>query len=314
LDCGYDSHGELMAEKVTTLARLPLRPPDANKGTCGRVLIVGGSRNMAGAPCLAARGAYRGGAGLVRVAVPAAIREIVAAKVLDECLVDGLEATLAGSFSRAAFLALAKLCEWADVVVLGPGMSQERQTVELVHRVAQEVDTPLVLDADGLNALAGGALKLLTAARSKLPGRALVLTPHPGEMARLLGGSPQDIQNDRVAAALKLARSVGAVVVLKGAGTLVSDGPRLYQNTTGNAGMATGGTGDVLAGLIGALIGQGLNAFDAACLGVYLHGLAGDLAAKRLGVWSMLAGDLAEELPNAFLDYEKRQSAPLCGR
>jgi len=298
-----------MAENVTALPRLPMRAPDANKGDCGRVLIVAGSRGMTGAPCLAARGACRGGAGLVRVAVPETVYGIVASKVLDECLVEGLKRDSAGSFSRIAFPALKTLCEWADVVVMGPGMSQAKQTVELVRRVVEEVDKPLVLDADGLNAFAGGALKLLQAAQRKWPGRMLVMTPHPGEMARLLGGSPRDIQADRAGAALKLTLDASAVAVLKGAGTLVCDGRRMYRNTTGNAGMASGGTGDVLSGLIGALIGQGLGAFDAACLGVYLHGAAGDLASKRLGMWSMLAGDLAEELPNAFLDCAKRQFA-----
>jgi len=298
-----------MADSITNLPRLPVRAPDANKGDCGHVLIVGGSRSMAGAPCLAARGAYRGGAGLVRVAVPATIRDVVATK-LDECLVEGLKKTNIGTFNRTAFRALAALCEWADVVVMGPGMTQAEPAVDLIRRVVKEIDKPLVLDADGLNAFAGGELRLIAAAQRKWSGRMMVLTPHPGEMARLLGVFPREIQADRPGAALKVAQQAGAVVVLKGAGTLVCDGQCLYQNTSGNAGMATGGTGDVLAGLIGALIGQGLRAFDAACLGVHLHGLAGDLAARRLGVWSMLAGDLAEELPSAFLDYEKRQGLP----
>jgi len=298
-----------MAENVTALPRLPARAPDANKGDCGRVLIVAGSRGMTGAPCLAARGACRGGAGLVRVAVPEAVYAIVAAKAPDECLVDGLKKDSAGCFSSMAFPALAALCEWADVVVMGPGMSQAEQTAELIRRLVGEIDKPLVLDADGLNAFAGGGLRLLQAAQRKWTGRMLVLTPHPGEMARLLGGSPRDIQADRAGAVLKLAQSAGAVAVLKGAGTLVCDGRRMYRNATGNAGMASGGTGDVLTGLIGALVGQSLSAFDAACLGVHLHGAAGDLASKRLGMWAMLASDLAEELPNAFLEYEKRQAA-----
>ncbi|MGD0092631.1 MAG: ADP/ATP-dependent (S)-NAD(P)H-hydrate dehydratase, partial [Planctomycetota bacterium] len=175
---------------MTTLPRLPVRAPDAHKNACGCVLIVGGSRNMTGAPCLAARGAYRGGAGLVRVAVPAAVRETVGAKVLDECLVDALKSGSSGCFSLGAFPALARLCDWADVLVMGPGMSQDGETVKLVRRVVRELDVPLVLDADGLNAFAGEGLKLLTAAQSKLAERALVLTPHAGEMARLLGGAP----------------------------------------------------------------------------------------------------------------------------
>jgi NAD(P)H-hydrate epimerase len=294
--------------KVATLPRLPTRARDANKGDCGRVLIVGGSRGMAGAPCLAARGAYRGGAGLVRVVVPATIQDIVAAK-LDECLVDGLKKTNSGVFSHMALRRLNDLQEWADVIVMGPGMTQAESAVRLVLRAVAAFDKPFVLDADALNAFAGARLKSLAAAQRRWLGRMLVLTPHPGEMARLLSCTPRDIQADRPKAALALAQRVNAVVVLKGAGTLVSDGKRLYENRTGNPGMATGGTGDVLAGLIGALIGQGMAAFDAACLGAHLHGLAGDLAARRLGMWSLMAGDVAEELPHAFVTYAEKHGA-----
>jgi ADP-dependent NAD(P)H-hydrate dehydratase len=154
------------------------------------------------------------------------------------------------------------------------------------------VEKPLVLDADGLNAFAGSASKL----QHKFPR---VLTPHPGEMARLLSRSITEVQADRERAVRDCVALTGGVVVLKGAGTLVADGTRLYQNQTGNPGMASGGTGDVLSGMIGALIGQGLSTFDAACLGVYLHGRAGDLVARRIGQHSLIASDLIEALPAA---------------
>jgi len=282
---------------VTATPPLPQRPPDGNKGDFGKVLVVGGSRVMSGAPCMAAKAAYRSGAGLVRIAVPLAVWDIVAIKI-DECLTDGLAQTRTGTLSDKAVPQLTKASNWADVVILGPGLSQEKETSETIRKFVAKLDKALVLDADGLNAFRDGRIEKLKLARSKAANR--VLTPHPGEMARLLGISIPDVQRDRAGAAADCARRSGCVAVLKGAGTLVCDGGRLYKNTTGNPGMATGGTGDVLSGVIGALLGQGLSAFDAECLGVYLHGLAGDLAAERLGMHSLMAGDMIEELPNAF--------------
>lgn len=287
---------------VTNVPRLPARAGDANKGDCGKIVIIGGSRGMAGAPCLAARGAYRGGAGLVRAAVPSSIWDVVAIK-LDECLTEGFGKPGAASFSKNDFSALQKSCEWGSVVVIGPGMGQNPSTVDLIQKLVKEIDRPLVLDADALNSFRDSKIKLLQKASERMPARQVVLTPHPGEMARLLGILPRDVQADRLNVTLDVAQATKAVVVLKGAGTLVCDGKRIYENHTGNAGMATGGSGDVLSGLIGALMGQGQSAFDAACLGVFLHGLAGDFAAKRLGEWSLMAGDLVGELPNAFLSH-----------
>lgn len=246
---------------------------------------------------MAAKAAYRSGAGLVRIAVPLAIWDTVAIKI-DECATEGLAQTRAGTLGAKALPQLRKVSDWADVVVFGPGMSQQKETSETIQKFIVKLDKPLVLDADGLNAFRGGLIEKLKLPPSATPIR--VLTPHPGEMARLLSVSIPTVQKDRTGAVAECAQRSGCVSVLKGAGTLVCDGKRLYKNTTGNPGMATGGTGDVLSGVIGALIGQGLSAFDAACLGVFLHGVAGDLAAARLGVWSMMAGDLLNELPNAF--------------
>lgn len=281
---------------ITRLPALPKWELDANKGDRGKVVIVAGSRGMAGAPCLAARGACRGGAGLVRVAVPLSIWDIAAIK-LDECLTEGLPETQEGSVALSAHKEIEKLSAWADVVVMGPGMSQHLSTATLIQRVFSDIAKPFVLDADALNAFQGH-IASIGAAQQKFPQRPVVLTPHPGEMARLLGITIAEVQSHREDAVRQAAQSAHAVSILKGAGTLVCDGKRIYKNTTGNPGMATGGTGDVLSGLIGALIGQGMEAFDAACLGVHLHGLAGDLAAKAKGC-SMTAGDLVEHLPAA---------------
>lgn len=280
-------------KKFTSVPALPARSADANKGDCGKITIIAGSRGMSGAPCLAARAAYRSGAGLVRVAVPHSIWDIVAVKT-DECLTEGLAETSAGSVARKALRKFGTADEWADVFVIGPGLTQHADTAEAVRELLGRVAQLVVLDADGLNAFSGKLQQL------RRPGANLILTPHPGEMARLLGTSIAAVQADRPRAALECARQSGAVVVLKGAITIVCDGERMYQNTTGNPGMATGGTGDVLTGIIAALAGQGLKPFEAACLGVYLHGFSGDIAATRLGVWSLIAGDLITELPKAF--------------
>jgi NAD(P)H-hydrate epimerase len=275
------------------------------------VLIAGGSRGMIGAPCLAARAAYRGGAGLVKLAVPESLWDLAAVK-LDETLTAGLPETPLGTFSQSALEPLLELAAWADVVVLGPGLSAHPETARLTRLALARINRPVVLDADGLNAFAAigsaqpdarGPLGQLAAAQAALPRRPLILTPHPGEMARLLATSPQAVQRNRPKAARECARAARAVVVLKGAGTLVADGKRLFVNPTGNPGMASGGTGDVLAGLLAALIGQKLAPYAAACLAVYLHGLAGDLAARRLGLWSVTAGDVLAALPAAFLEY-----------
>jgi len=292
-------------ETVATPPPLPSRARDANKGSCGRVLVVGGSRGMAGAPCLAARAALRSGAGLVRIAVPAPIWDVVATKT-DECLTDGLPATARGTLAAAAIDELLELCAWADVVVLGPGLTQDAETVDVIRRVVQESQSALVLDADGLNAYAGGRICHLRNTRRTFSRAPLVLTPHPGEMARLLQKPVAEVQAERTRAVQTCAEWSGAICVLKGAATLVCDGAKLFTNTTGNPGLATGGTGDVLTGVIAALLGQGLDGFGAACLGVHLHGLSGDRVAARLGEWGLIAGDLVCEMPLAFVEYAGR--------
>ena len=278
---------------IRSISRLGRRKRDSHKGDYGRVLIVGGSRGMIGAPALAASAALRAGAGLVKMALPAKIQ--LAAAGLEPCATSlALPDTAAGSFSLAAVAKIISAAKAHDVLAIGPGLDKSAALSKLVAGVIGLADKPVVIDADGLNNLAGinGWPKRV---RAKL-----VLTPHPGEAKRLwrsLGKSAYPAE--RRAAALGLARASGQIVVLKGAGTIVTDGLRVYKNRTGNAGMATGGTGDVLTGIIAALWGQGMTLFDSAVLGVYLHGRAGDLAAEMLGQVSLTARDLLEVLPDA---------------
>lgn len=272
----------------TPLPHLPPRAPDAHKGDFGLALIVGGSRGMTGAVALAGMAALRGGAGLVRLAVPEACLDTVAGFEPSYMTV-GLPADSSGRLAASAFDAIAALADTATVVACGPGLGRSLDLEQLVGRLYQEVRKPMVVDADGLNALSSDADAL------SQPGGPRILTPHPGEFARLIGKKLEPQQ--RPAAAVALAARCRAVVVLKGHRTLITDGTRQAINTTGNPGMATGGTGDVLTGLITALWCQGLEAFDAARLGVHLHGLAGDLAAEELGQVSLIASDLVRFLP-----------------
>jgi ADP-dependent NAD(P)H-hydrate dehydratase len=277
-------------EVVTHLPVLAPRAVDSNKGTYGRVLVVAGSRGMSGAAILCGGAALRGGAGLVYVAVPEGILGIVAGA--NPCyLTSPLPQDEHGRFADAAEPQLLALAEANTVLALGPGIGRSPALTGLVSAIVSRTKKPLVLDADGLNALESTVGTL-----SNRPAP-LVLTPHPGEFARLLHTDIASVQARRQELAVEFASAHRLVLVLKGHATIVTDGRRVYHNTTGNPGMATGGTGDVLAGLIAALLGQGLEAFSAAQLGVYLHGLAGDLARDDLGEVSLIASDLLEYLP-----------------
>ncbi|MGQ9575877.1 MAG: NAD(P)H-hydrate dehydratase [Thermoguttaceae bacterium] len=282
---------------MTDLPRLPDRAPDSHKGQFGLALVVGGSRGMAGAVALAGLAALRGGAGLVRLAVPGPCLDTVAA-IEPSYMTAPLPTDPAGRIALAALQTIKRLAAAATVVALGPGLGRSLGLDLLVGRLYAELPQPMVVDADGLNALAGRREMLACA------GGPRVLTPHPGEFARLLGTDrmPPELRHE---AAAELARRCGAVLVLKGHRTLVTDGQNRWINPTGNPGMATGGSGDVLTGLIAALACQGLVPYEAARLGVYLHGLAGDLAAGQLGQESLMASDLVRYLPQAFLAYRK---------
>ncbi len=271
---------------------LPARPADAHKGTFGTTLVVGGSVGMAGAPALAAMGALRSGAGLVRAAVPAPIAPTVAA--FDPCYtVIPLGSDAVGRLSQSSYEVLQAAALAATALAIGPGLGRSWELEWLVGRLFAEQTKAMVVDADALNALAAEPQNLRPARAAR------VLTPHPGEFARLIGRKLEG--DERIAAAENLAAQLGAVVVLKGRHTLVTDGRRSWRNTTGNSGMATGGSGDVLTGVVAALLGQGMDPFDAARLGVFVHGLAGDLAAEAIGPIGMTAADIARWLPRAWL-------------
>ena len=272
-------------ELVLTPIELPARPVEGNKGTFGRALILAGSVGMSGAAALAGMAALRGGAGLVTVAVPAPIQPIVAG-FEPSYMTLALPATAAGQFSRSAVSSLEHLVPHASAVACGPGWGQSAELAEILGWLIQNARQPLVIDADGLNLLSKSPDML---GRSAGPR---ILTPHPGEFARLIDSDVSTVQLQRVDLAVEFAAQHRVVVLLKGAGTVITDGRRVAVNTTGNSGMGTGGTGDVLTGLITALLGQGLEPFAAARLGAHLHGLAGDLAAAELSQPALIASDL----------------------
>lgn len=272
---------------------LPPRPAPSHKGNFGRVLVIAGSRGMTGAAGLAGEAALRSGAGLVTVAVPETLHDIMEAK-LTEVMTVPLPDTGSGSLSREACQRILPLAENMDVLAIGPGLSQAPEVTALVKELITSIKIPFVLDADALNAIAGevGILRKLQAPA--------VITPHPGEMARLMGSVPKDIQEDRLGNAVKAAAAWNVVTLLKGSRTVVAspDGT-VYINSTGNPGMATGGSGDVLTGIIASLIAQGLKPARAAAAGAYLHGLAGDLAAREKGMMGLIASDIISALPAA---------------
>jgi len=279
-----------------TLPALPTRSPDAHKGSVGRILVIAGSRGMTGAGALASRGALRSGAGYVTWALPSSLASI-AETLCVEAVVLPLPATDVGSVGIEARELLAEASHESDAVVLGPGIAISGETAELIRLLVGELHAPLVLDGGGLTAV-GQDSRSLTSRRY-----ATVLTPHPGEMARLSGTRVDAVQADRENMARSMAQRTGSIVLLKGMGTVVTDGERTYVNQTGNPGMATAGAGDVLAGCLAALLGQGMDAFEAAALAAHLHGLAGDQAAEAKGMYGVMAGDILEALPEAFCRY-----------
>lgn len=280
-------------ERVSTPLALPLRPSAGHKGTFGHVLIVAGSRGMSGAAVLSARGALRGGAGLVTVAVPESIQHSVAIGEASY-LTRGMPEDAEGSLSAQARGELERGLEKYDAVAIGPGWGGSRAVSELARWLYASCPVGLVVDADALNGLGGRGLP------ERENSAARIFTPHPGEFARLTGKSTAEVQGARERLAGEYAKEQGVVVLLKGEGTVITDGERVAINTTGNSGMGTGGCGDVLTGLIGALLGQRMEGFEAARLGAHLHGLAGDLAAEELSEPGLIASDLPNFLGKAW--------------
>ena len=284
-------------DRITQLPPLPPRPVDGHKGMFGRVLVIGGNATMLGAPVLASTAALRSGAGLVQIAVPQSI--------LPACISITPELIGLGLLGKSSDKArLQEAAEKADAIVIGPGLGRSSDAEDHVKRLVRLVK-PMVIDADGLNYLAS---------RKSWPSffkAQAVLTPHPGEMSRLgkLFGRtevPTDAEG-RIAIAVEAAKAFGQDIVLKGRGTVVTNGARVYVNTTGDSSLSKAGTGDVLSGIIGTLLAEKMDQFDAACAAVWLHGRAGELAGQRLGMRCVLARDVIDSLPEAIREYENKQ-------
>ena len=273
---------ELNHEKVLNI--LPNRDISAHKGDFGKILLLCGSRGYTGAAYLAAMGALRSGAGLTFLGVPESIYEIEAVK-LNEPVVFPLPAK-GGKLSSRAIPEIAERLPQMDAVLIGPGLGQSNDTLAVVSMVLKTAQCPVVLDADGINLIAGH--------KDILRGRTAptILTPHAGEFARLGGNA-----GDRVAAAEEMARDLGCIMLLKGHHTVITDGTVTYINPTGNPGMAVGGSGDVLSGIIVSLLGQGIGLLEAAACGAWLHGAAGDICAEEIGQYGMLPTDMLNVLP-----------------
>lgn len=300
--CGEEYHIGRYADLIKSYrSMLPRRRPSMNKGDCGRVLIIAGSDGMAGAACLCSQAAIRCGSGLVTLAAPECIQPVAAAKLTEvmtyplpccnKILAEGAAAKLEGKLSSC------------DACAIGPGLGKSDGAREVLSAVLQN-GAPCVIDADGLNILAENT-ELLQNCKCEV-----ILTPHPGEMARLTKKTIAEIQDNRSAAAAELAAKYRVYVLLKGAGTVIAapDG-ELHINTSGNSGMASGGMGDVLTGVIASLLGQGLSPFNAAALGAFIHGFAGDIAAEEKGEYGLIASDLIEKLPLALKELSRGRTA-----
>jgi NAD(P)H-hydrate epimerase len=267
------------------------RRPESNKGDFGRIFILAGSAGFSGAAVLCSLGAMRSGAGLVTLGIPKSINSAVIKIKPLEVMTLPLPENSSGALSLKAYKKIKESTKKTDIVIVGPGLSREKSTQNLIRKLAQEIKKPLIIDADGLNALAG---------KTGLLPAGSILTPHPGEMARLLKIDSKKLEKNREKIAKEFSRKHRVILVLKGHQTIVSDySGNFYINQTGNPGMATAGSGDVLTGMIGAFLGQGLGAFEAAKYAVYLHGLAGDMAAKEKTQISLIASDIIDKIPNA---------------
>jgi NAD(P)H-hydrate epimerase len=268
------------------------RRPDTHKGDYGHLLVVAGSVGKTGAAAMACQAALRMGAGLVTLAIPKSLNPIMEMK-LTEAMTEPLPETPKQTLSLRGLNAILRLCENKKAVIIGPGIGTEKETQSLVLKLLRALELPVILDADGLTALATQP-KFLPASN-----RSLILTPHPGEMARLLQSTPKEVQDNRIATSRDFAQSRQVHLILKGYRTLIAT-PKgeVFINPTGNPGMASGGTGDVLTGMLGGLLSQGLDLLTSLQVAVYLHGLAGDVVARERGEKSLIATDLIEQLPS----------------
>lgn len=277
------------------------RKPESHKSTHGHLLVLAGSPGMTGAAYMAAVSAMRAGAGLATLGVPSSLNGIMEVKTT-EVMSIGLPETPQRTLGTVSFDAIKTMLPGKTAVVIGPGVGSSDEMKKLIEMLIKEIKVPLVIDADGLNSIAAEAVMLRGVKTD------VVLTPHPGEMARLLSASAKDIQSDRMGSALKLVDMTGATVVLKGAGTIIAaPSGSIYINTTGNPGLATAGTGDVLAGMLGGFLAQGYGIEEAASAAVYIHGLAGDEVKRTQGELGMMAMDLVPLIPrllNSLVSYQ----------
>lgn len=282
---------------------IPVRPPDSHKGSFGHVVTIAGSVGMGGAAMLSSMSALRTGAGLAYLATPQAV---LAGLPAEEVIYKPMPDNEAGTFSFAAYEPLKKLITQAHSIILGPGIGLNKDTIELVSNLISDIDCPCIIDADGLNAIAQKPEIM-----EDNEGR-FVLTPHPKELARLLGCEVAEIQSDRISAAIEAAKKFNAVVVLKGSMTVTAnpDG-EVFINPTGNAGMATAGAGDVLSGIIGGLLAQRVEPFQAAAAAAYIHGRAGDILAEEIDESGMVAGDIKRVIPFAITSIKAGQRSAL---
>ncbi len=277
-------------------ARLLHRKITSHKGDFGHIFILAGCMQFSGAALLCSDAAMRSGAGLVTLGVPRGIAGSIIKRKSPEVILRPLAQSRQFTLSIRAYSSIRALLNEIDVLILGPGLSRNSSTQSLIHRILGNINKPVIIDADGINALCG-RLDLLTRSASR---QDIILTPHPGEMSRLSGLDIVEIQRNRKDIACRFAKQNKVIVVLKGYRTIVADyRGNLYTNRTGNAGMATAGSGDVLTGILGAFLAQGLSGFEAARYAVYLHGLAGDLAAKEKTQLGMVASDIIAKLPQA---------------
>ncbi|MBI3813767.1 MAG: NAD(P)H-hydrate dehydratase [Nitrospinae bacterium] len=290
-----------LIENADVAGILPKRRPDTHKGTYGHLIVVAGSKGKGGAAAMASISALRAGAGLVTLALPECLNTSFETRI-PEVMTLPLPDTKDGTIDKSASKILLKFLEGKSAVLIGPGITTNPSTSSFVKKIIKEIGCPLLIDADGLNIVAD-EIEIL-----KKRASPVIVTPHPGEMARMLNTTSKEIQANRIESGRKLAVKYRLYVILKGARTVIAapDGD-VYINPTGNPGMATAGTGDVLSGIIAGFLCQGLSAKDSSILGVYLHGMAGDIAADKLSQTALIAGDLLKYFPEAVKKIEKQR-------
>lgn len=268
------------------------RKEDSNKGSYGRVGIIAGSKGMVGAAYLSSKASLRTGSGLVYSIVPESISTILQVKSIEN-IIKSFGDLNSDGFTRNSILDILEYCKSMDAIAIGPGIGVDEDNVELVEQLLHTIQAPIVLDADGINCVSNKKSILLNR------NNKLIITPHPGELSRLINISIEEIQNNREKYSMEVSKKYGVIVVLKGNKTIVCNNEEIYINTTGNPGMATAGSGDVLTGIIVSLLGQGIDSFTSAKLGVFIHGLAGDIARDEKGEYSLIASDIIENIPLA---------------